>query len=84
MQGAAEGKGKVQGEIVSAHLTDAEVEKVCSAFASATAALRSYKHAIRTTATQGDYDEIAIRKAVSFELAELIADERKIVLGWKS
>lgn len=32
--------------------------------------------AIRTTASQGTYDEMAIRKAVSFELAELIAEVR--------
>lgn len=32
--------------------------------------------AIRSTATQGTFDEIAIRKAVGFELAELICDMR--------
>jgi hypothetical protein len=32
--------------------------------------------AIRSTATEGTYDEMAIRKAVSFELAELIVEAR--------
>ena len=33
--------------------------------------------AIQATASQGTYDEIAIRKAVSFELAELIVDAHR-------
>jgi hypothetical protein len=34
------------------------------------------RKAIRSTATEGTYDESAIRKAVSFELAELIVEAR--------
>ena len=35
------------------------------------------RFAIQATASEGTYDEIAIRKAVSFELAELIVDARR-------
>lgn len=37
--------------------------------------------AIRSTATDGTYDEIAIRKVVSFELAELIVEARTGIVG---
>lgn len=35
------------------------------------------KDAIRATACQGNYDEVAIRKVVSFELAEMITAMRR-------
>lgn len=35
------------------------------------------RRAICLTASQGTYDEMAIRKAVSFELAEMIVDARR-------
>ena len=57
----------------------AEVERLtndiateCDAWAKDCAKLEQLMQAIRSTASEGTYDEIAIRKAVSFELAELI------------
>lgn len=43
----------------------------------------SMRQAIEATAAQGTYDEMAIRKVVSFELAELIAAARVRQLGYR-
>lgn len=43
------------------------------------AEIEQLRAAIRITAGQGTYNEMAIRKAVSFELAELIVAERQAI-----
>jgi len=55
----------------------AEIKQLREKLAGAVKFIHACGFAIHTTASEGTYDEIAIRQAVSFELAELIVVARE-------
>lgn len=60
-----------EGELAELRAENERLGSLCDGYA---IAINIYAMAIRITASEGTYDEMVIRKAVGFELAELIVE----------
>ena len=63
--------------VANGKMKQAEADKETDRMAAILETLQNLTTALRSTASQGTYDEIKIRAAVGFELAEMIVDAHK-------